>query len=377
VDLDRALADEVFIPTYATALAIDPDGERIVVSSRTDGALTVVDVNLDAEDAALAAPDKQPNVGEAIASDLLGCGAAGSRICATKTSAGIDAVSAERLAQPPAPSDLIIGRLSDLTGDAEDDGRDFVATAHQRGAVALYVDTLDEQSGRDSLQLSSVISDLGRTPTSIARDPSTGLLHVTLRSSLLLRVGVTVDRDSELGSAFLFPESPVQITGGNITDFRSIAFLNQPVGVGVAPGESQALVISNQPSALVLANVTPGSGTSTTGRVQRIAEIGAGGARLALGSIGGRPLAAVSCLEGRSIYIVDLTSMETRAVVPNLSGPFGVAFDEARERLYTTDFRSSVVRIVDLSRLASPEASPESVRVIATLGRPRVVQELK
>ena len=367
IDLDEVLADEVFIPTYATAIALDPDGERLVVSSRTEGALSVIDVNLGADDARGDNP---------IASDLLGCGSAGSRSCGATTTAGIDAVSGERLEQPPAPSDLLIGRLSDLTGEAADEQRDFVAAAHQPGAVSLYVDTTDDD-GRESLRLSSVMTDLGRTPTSIARDPASGLLHVTLRGSALLRLGVAIDRESERGEAQLFPETPVTITGGNISDFRSIAFLDRPVGVGVAQGESQALLIAGQPSALVLANVTPGAGSTLTGRVQRIAEIGAGGARLAVGSVGGRPLAAVSCLDGRSIYIVDLTSMETRAVVPNLSGPFGVAFDEARERLYATDFRSSVVRIIDLSRLASPEAAPESVRVIATLGRPRVVQELK
>ena len=177
--------------------------------------------------------------------------------------------------------------------------------------------------------------------------------------------------------ARLFNATAVTLSGGTLNDLRSIAFLKEPVGLGVAAGESQALIIANDPSALVLTNVTPGSGSTVAGRVQRVSEIGAGGARLALGSIGGRPLAAVTCLDGRSVYIVDLTSMETRAVVPNLSGPFGVAFDEARERLYATDFRSSVVRIVDLSQLASPTAAPESVRVVATLGRPRVVQELK
>ena len=172
-----------------------------------------------------------------------------------------------------------------------------------------------------------MLEKLGGSPTGIARDPISGLLHVTLRSNVLLRVGISVSNattDDDL-KVRLFSAGPMEITGGVLGGFRSIAFLSQPVGLGVGPGESQALVIANAPSALVLANVTPGASSSTTGRVQRIAEIGQGGARLALGSIGGRPLAAVSCLDGRSIYIVDLTSMETRAVVPNLSGPFGVA----------------------------------------------------
>jgi len=369
VELAEALADEVFIPTYATALAIDPDGKRIVVGSRTEERLTTVNVNLDADDGAF---ERVNPTSARVASDLLGCESAQSRYCGTGTTNGVDVVTLDGLEQPQAISDLIIGRLSELTGDPADEQRDYVATAHQRGAVSLYLD--DDE---DSLVLSSVIEGLGRTPTSIARDPISGLFHVALRSNVLLRLGVTIDTTSELAGASLYNATAVTLVGGTLSELRSIAFLKEPVGLGVAAGESQALIIANDPSALVLTNVTPGAGSSVSGRVQRVSEIGAGGARLALGSIGGRPLAAVTCLDGRSVYIVDLTSMETRAVVPNLSGPFGVAFDEARERLYATDFRSSVIRIVDLSQLASPTAAPESVRVVATLGRPRVVQELK
>jgi hypothetical protein len=63
-------------------------------------------------------------------------------------------------------------------------------------------------------------------------------------------------------------------------------------------------------------------------------------------------------------------------VVPNLSGPHALVLDDARERVYVADFRSSVVRVVDLSPLAD-HASEEPVRVIASLGRPRVIQELQ
>ena len=68
--------------------------------------------------------------------------------------------------------------------------------------------------------------------------------------------------------------------------------------------------------------------------------------------------------------------MLTRTVIPNFSGPFDVALDSARKLLYVSDFRSSVIRIVDLSPLTDPSAK-EGARVIATLGSPRVIQELQ
>ena len=51
-----------------------------------------------------------------------------------------------------------------------------------------------------------------------------------------------------------------------------------------------------------------------------------------------------------------------------------IAVDEVRERAFVTDFRSSVVRIVDLAPLAARTNEP--LRIVATLGVPRAPSEL-
>jgi hypothetical protein len=126
---------------------------------------------------------------------------------------------------------------------------------------------------------------------------------------------------------------------------------------------------------------------SGVGSVRRTVTLGSGPSKLSIATLGDAEdavrVAAVSCFNGREVFIVDLETMFTRAVVPNLSGPFDLALDGARQKLYVADFRTSVVRVIDLSPLTAPaltDSSDEPVpapRVIATLGRPQSIQELR
>jgi sugar lactone lactonase YvrE len=84
----------------------------------------------------------------------------------------------------------------------------------------------------------------------------------------------------------------------------------------------------------------------------------------------------VACFDARELFVIDLITMLPRSVVPNLSGPYEIALDEQRQLLYVADFRSSVIRIVDLSPIAAGDGEAP-VQVVATLGEPQVLQELK
>jgi hypothetical protein len=76
--------------------------------------------------------------------------------------------------------------------------------------------------------------------------------------------------------------------------------------------------------------------------------------------------------------VLDATTGAVLSIVHNLSGPFEIALDSLRMRLYVADFRSSVVRIIDLSPIVtSTDPSTTSARVVATLGSPKLIQELQ
>jgi hypothetical protein len=162
----------------------------------------------------------------------------------------------------------------------------------------------------------------------------------------------------------------------NALDARDLAFIPALPGAGEALSQNSALIVAQEPSALLLADIDASRNAPGRARVKRTAVVGAGASRLASGMLGGRPTAVVACFDSRALYVIDLETMLTLSVVPNLSGPFEIVLDEERERLYVADFRSSVIRIVDLSRLADSQGET-SAAVIATLGKPRVVQELR
>jgi len=65
-------------------------------------------------------------------------------------------------------------------------------------------------------------------------------------------------------------------------------------------------------------------------------------------------------------------------IVHNLNGPFELAIDAARRRLYVADFRASVVRVMDLGAVVDGGLGERTdAPIIATLGIPKVVQELQ
>jgi hypothetical protein len=75
--------------------------------------------------------------------------------------------------------------------------------------------------------------------------------------------------------------------------------------------------------------------------------------------------------------LIDALRSTIAAVIHNLNGPFDLAIDSQRQRLYLADFRSSSVLVVDLSALAEADDQRTDAPIIGQLGIPKVVQELQ
>jgi hypothetical protein len=164
-------------------------------------------------------------------------------------------------------------------------------------------------------------------------------------------------------------------------DTRSVVFLQAIPGFGAALATPNALIAAQRPSSLLLADLATDVGRReengfAVARVKGTTALGAGASRLAAGIVDDIPVAVVACFDSREVALVDLRTMLTRSVVPNLSGPYGIALDEVRKLVYVTDFRSSVIRILDIAPALQPGGSAP-IEVVATLGRPRVLQELR
>jgi hypothetical protein len=374
IDPNDVLEDEVLISAFSTALSVSSDGRHVFSATRTDDSLGTTQLNADAD-----------------GDDVLTC--AGGDGCPTFAARGRDRESdkAEDLEWPADPVSIITGPLSSIADGVDDGAGDYVIVAHRQGQVSLFVPDGNELLLADAQQGS--LSQL----TGLAFDPLSRLVHFTVASQgvlkVLSRMGVVVPRaadgSADVQQAFLYDAGSVQLDGvAPFRDTRDLVFVPPLEDGSVEFSRQRALVLARDPSALLLVDVTPESvptGDSETtaldvrpfhARVDRTVVVGLGASHVVTGSVAGRRLAVVSCFDSRQLFVIDLRTMLTRGVVPNLSGPFALELDEERQLVYVADFRSSVIRVIDLSPLSEGRGD-QPIGIVATIGKPKVLQELQ
>jgi hypothetical protein len=375
----RVLADEVLIASLATSLGFSPDHRRLYVAARTDASLTFIDVDETAERN----------------EDVLRC-AETARHCSANNKRGNDAsVNARRLRLPTEPVGLISLPVPSIYAQPDPglDDMNYVLLAHRFGQVSLFLDTgrkaPDQEYKVVGPELIDVREGLQPELTGVTFDPATrlGYLSVYARGSTLVLPKV-------LGRVGIAPEPiphEVLLYDAGVLNLDGVSQQRDTRAVSMNPSlPTQALVVSRDPAALLWADVAgslDGSLPAGSAPARRTLKIGAGPSRLALGALAGRSIAAVSCFDSHEVFIVDTASADVLAIVHNLNGPFELAIDSVRGRLYVADFRSSVVQVMDLRAVVagawSDRTEPNSevpntdVPVIATLGIPKAVQELQ
>jgi hypothetical protein len=198
------------------------------------------------------------------------------------------------------------------------------------------------------------------------------------RDNLIGRVGIAVDARSEL--SFLYDVGDLVVNGLNTgEDTRDVYFDTLP------DGSRLAYLLTRSPEALAIIDLD----RSTASRlfVRDLVSLGFGPSRLTVADIPvgetgeTRRLVFVTCFDSRDVWIVDPLAAEVVTVARTLSGPYQLAVDPTRRRMYVGDFRSSVVWVVTLEPLVDCLAgmrtgsSCEPFRV-ASIGEPRPVKEL-
>jgi hypothetical protein len=373
------LDDEIRITSFSTAIGLSSDGRYLFAATRTDSSL--IYMHVDAEAA-------HPGDVLSCKGDEITCSMRGERLPDPLGTGG------EALSWPPDPEALVAGPLSDWqTDQATPVDGDFVLVAHSgitsggvpSGAVSLFVLQPGRGGQPAKLSLASALTGLAGALPGISYDPITRYAYMPLAAGgspkLLTRIGVAVTTNSDgkvdfNGTRPFYADELFLDGAAPFSDTRDVAFLPAVPNAGVALAQDRALIVSQQPSALLVTDIDPTRNAPGTAQVKATAVVGPGATRVVVGDFDGQPLAIVGSFGSRELSVIDLSTMLPRAVVPNLSGPFALALDEDRRLLYVDDFRSSVIRIIDLAPALDPE-STETVRVVATLGKPRVLQELR
>jgi DNA-binding beta-propeller fold protein YncE len=239
--------------------------------------------------------------------------------------------------------------------------------AHRSGAASFMIDRGDGLTLVDSLEgfseelLATTLGPDGKVwiPSSL--------------SPLIARLGIGLDGSADVVAedGLLYNAGLARVggvTGDGALDARAVAF----------DAAGNALVLTRFPGTLVLAD----GGLQPDGSLSVVAsiEVGVGPSRLRVASLHGREFAFVSCFDSRDVYVVDLVARELAAVVRGMTGPFEFEVDTVRERAYIADFRTSVIRVVDLAPMLTcldapgepnRECAPE---LIGLVGRPTTLQ---
>jgi DNA-binding beta-propeller fold protein YncE len=363
IDPTEVLLDEVLVPSLATYVAAASDRSRIYITTRTETNVAVIDLD-ESSERPLSCNDKD-------------------RVCDKKHTQWRDPIGSERkLSLPREAVGIATGRAQDLITDSMPalDG-ELVLVAHRGGQVSAFLDTGGELLLQNVLTLGNTASPL-REPTAITFDPDTHLAYLTVYARALPSLGdKKVLARVGLASSGI-EDQPSSLYDVGVVSLEGVSLGRNTRGIAMNPlTPGQALVVSQAPDSVLwvdVAGTENGDSLPTEAIVKHITSIGGGPTRVITGTLGERTIAVVSCFDGRQIYILDAATSEVLSVVHNFSGPFELGLDSARRRLYVADFRSSVVRIVDLAPLidGANETTP-TARIVATLGHPKLVQELQ
>lgn len=340
------LVGEVRVGSYGSSVALDAAGERVYLGIRADADITVVDLEADG---GLRCGGNAGEVHE--------CDAAHRHVDQTLA-------AARGLSLQPDPLGLSVRPLADLVAGEEGSA---IIVAHRSGTASFLIDRGDGLTMVDSIDGFSselIAATLG---------PDGAVWMPSALSPLIARIGVGLDGSADIAveDGLLYNAGLARVagvTGDGTLDARGVAFDSQ----------GNTLVLTRLPGTLVVAQ----GGLQPDGRLSVVdsVEVGVGPSRLRVVTLHGREFAFVSCFDSRDVYVVDLVARELTAVVRGMTGPFEFEVDTVRERAYIADFRTSVLRVVDLAPMLACLDEPGvpgrecAPQLLGLIGRPTTLQ---
>ncbi|MAQ19604.1 MAG: hypothetical protein CMN30_32980 [Sandaracinus sp.] len=354
------LRSEVLVGSFADGIdsAASGDGVRFYLPVRSDGDLTYADLGADGALDCGDTPSSAAFDGER-------------HECTDDHREAEDGAAREDGLEVP-PDPIAVYAAPRPTGDGN-----FIVMAHRGGRLSL----IWEPTAGARPELVDVIEGYPNEIVDLQADPLTGNLWLpTAFETVVPRAAVALDERSE--DSFLFRLSDLAVAevdfGGSFSDTRAVRF-------DPRTDVRRAYVLSRRPASLWVVDLEESVGRL---RVREALPVGAGASRMEVSSFaahGDRTLAFVTGFDSRELRVFDVDSAQAVGIVRGIGGPFEVTVDEARDLVYIADFRSSVLRVIDLAPMfecldglmdgegVEDQCSPLS---LGTVGRPRAVQEL-
>jgi hypothetical protein len=347
-DLEPLIVSEVALGSQATSMAIGPTGDRLYLPMRSDADLTFVDWT-----------------GSALACDAVAEAQEAIPVCAEVPFRTSQPLEGRDLALEGDPADVVVGTLGDL-GGGEGSFVLMLLDGLTSARVALYIDRPRPEGQVQGPLLVDVLDGFDEEPVTLARVPGEPFAWATSAlGNTLQPVGIVLD-PADPDRAFLYAGDRLPING--VDDARNV----QQVVFDPRPDSSLVYVLGRRPEGVIVLDRDLAASADGRLRVVDVMEVGVGPSRMRAATVGGRPYLFVTTFERQQIFVLDLELRALAAVVSGFDGPFDLIVDAPRDRLYVTDFATSVIRIVDIAPLA--EGRPPTV--VGRLGAIRSFQTL-
>jgi hypothetical protein len=344
---------EAWINSFAAGIARSPQLDRFYLPTRTGADLTWFDVT-----SAGAIRCDQPQ-------GSLRCGD-------RRRTTQIETRCANRdMTMVGDPTGITVMSLADIAPSAPSAStRDVVVMTMRHGGnpsnAALFIDTPVTGLGREPVR-THVLTNLPSDAINAELEPSTGLTWMntaspiaTRATRLIARIGVAYDdQHPECTQAFA---APSVFLDGVATGFES-----RDVAFSADPLNRFAYVLSRAPEGILTIDQQSQPLIRGGGQIVAVNDVGFGPSRIRPAMLGGREFLITTCFDGRALWAMRTQPTEVASVVPGFDGAFELVIDESRGLAIVADFKTSVVRLVDLA----PLIGGGDAVVLARIGTPR------
>lgn len=338
---------EAWIDSFAAAIVPSPQGDRFYLPTRASADLTWVDVDPTSGAIQCEQANGSLRCSDRRRTTLIETGCAGRDVTLSGDPTGLVALS-----------------MATLTGVATDASRDALIMFQRNGSAALYLDSTAPGLAREPIR-THILTGLPPDAINAELEPSSSLAWVSTASPVstratrvLARVGVFVDPTNEhCSQAFA---APSVFLDGISTGFesRDVAFSSDG---------RYAYVLSRSPESVITIDQNGRPFVPGNAAIVDVDDVGFGPSRMRRITMGGRDYLVVTCFDGRAAWMLSTQPTEVVSIVPGFDGAYELVIDEARQLAIVADFRTSVVRFIDLS----PITRGGNAVVLGRVGTPR------
>jgi hypothetical protein len=226
---------------------------------------------------------------------------------------------------------------------------DFIVMAHRNGNASLFVDDHTDVVPSAPPHFVHTLSGVPNDIVSIEAAPD-GLVWLTSAASSATRAS------RDLVALEIVPTSvAAELRVARRMVLRGIDDGLDTRDLALDERGERLWVLSRRPEAIVTVDFRVAPLASGEAPLGPIHSVGLGPSRLEvyrppMGSTLVGELLLVTCYGARALFVVD-PELGTVATVSGLNGPFEMAVDGSRQRVYVADFRFSVIWVVDMSPL--------------------------